>query len=50
MEITVKLNRNNHPNTYYRFVFFDLTFINTYQVWSVNLTILNIFFKILKEK
>lgn len=50
MKLIFKHKKNENPNTYFSFCFFDFTFINTFQVWSLNLTFFNFLFKILKEK
>lgn len=50
MKLIFKYKNHDNPNTYFSFCFFDFTFINTYQVWSINLTAFNFLFKILKEK
>jgi len=50
MKYVFKVKMNEYPKTYSSFVFLDLTFIKTYQVWSINFTFCNLFFKILKEK
>jgi hypothetical protein len=46
----LKLQRNFAPETYYQFTFINLQFINTFQVWSINITLFNVFFSILHEK
>jgi hypothetical protein len=39
-----------YPKTYYSFEVFELQFINTSQVWSINFTIFNIFMKLQYNK
>ena len=50
MEFIIKNTSSSYPKTYYKLTFFSLNYINTYQVWSINLVVLNILFKVLKEK
>lgn len=50
MEYTCRRIKYENPKTYYSFTFFEFKYINTYQVWSINLTFCNLFFKMLKEK
>ena len=50
MDYTFKQIKYENPKTYSSFTFFELKYINTYQVWSINFTFCNLFFKMLKEK
>jgi len=50
MKIIFQLQKNRNPKTYSQFTLIELKFINTFQVWSVNLTIFNIFLQLLNEK
>lgn len=50
MKFTIKREKNENPNTYSQFTLINLQFINTFQVWSINITILNLFIQILHEK
>lgn len=50
MKITLKYRKYENHKTYFSFSVIDLTFINTYQVWSFNFTFCNVLLKILKEK
>lgn len=37
-----EIQKYNNPKTYYKFEIINLQFINTCQVWGINLTIFNI--------
>jgi hypothetical protein len=50
MKFIFKHIKYENSKTYYAFNFINFSFINTYQVWSINFTFCNLFFKILKEK
>lgn len=50
MKFTIKNTSSSSPKTIFHFTIIELRFINTYQVWAINLVVLNILFKILKEK
>jgi len=50
MKFILKLQKNPYPETYWSFNLIELKFINTCQVWSINFTLFNIFFQILKIK
>lgn len=50
MEFIIKNTSSSCPKTYYHLTFFSLKWINTYQVWSINLVVLNILIKVLREK
>jgi len=50
MKFIIKNTSSSFPKTIFHFTIIELRFINTYQVWAINLVILNILFKILKEK
>lgn len=45
-----EIQKNNYPETYYKFDFINLEYINTSQVWSINLTIFNIWGQLLYIK
>lgn len=50
MNIILKYNKNINNKTYFSFNLIDVTFINTNQVWRINLCICNILLSIIKEK
>ena len=50
MKFNLKLQKSCSPETYYKFTLVELSFINTFQVWSINATFCNIFLQILHEK
>ena len=50
MKFIIKNTSSSNPKTIFHFTIIELRFINTYQVWSINLVVLNILFKVLKEK
>lgn len=50
IKFSCKKQKNNNPKTYYKFEIVNLEFINTSQVWSVNLTIFNIWLQLLYIK
>jgi len=50
MRYTLSLLKSYDPKTHYKFTLIDLSYINTCQVWSINIVFLNLFFKVLKVK
>jgi hypothetical protein len=50
MRISLKYRKYENPKTYFAFNLIDLTYINTCQVWSINIVFCNVLLKILKEK
>ena len=50
MKFEVKRQKSCNPKTYYVFTLIELQFINTFQVFSINVTFCNIFLRILYEK
>lgn len=50
IKFSCKRQKNNNPKIYYKFEIINLEFINTCQVWSVNLTIFNIWLQLLYNK
>lgn len=43
MKIILKYNKNYNPKTYYRFIFINIEFINTFQICGINITFCNLF-------
>lgn len=50
IKLNCKIQKNNYPETYYKFDFINLEYINTSQVWSINLIIFNIWGQLLYIK
>ena len=50
MKFIIKNTSSSNPKTIFHFTIIELRFINTYQVWAINLIVFNILFKVLKEK
>lgn len=50
VKFELKRQRNPTPKTVYSFELIDITFINTVQVTSLNLTLFNTLFKVYREK
>ena len=50
MKIIFYKKRNTYPKIYWSFDLIELNFINTCKVWSINFTLFNVFFQILKIK
>ena len=53
MKVKLRLQKSCSPcspETYYKFTLVELSFINTFQVWSINVTFCNILLQILHEK
>lgn len=50
MKFNIKRLKYEFPKTYYSLTIFELTVVDTFQIWSINITILNLFVQILKEK
>lgn len=50
MTFTFKRRRFHNPKNYYSFALIELDFINTYQDWSINMTLFNFFIQIKKDK
>jgi hypothetical protein len=50
MKIILYIKKNTSPKTYWSFDLIELNFINTCQVWSITLTLFNVFFQIFQTK
>ena len=50
MRFTLKRQKNEYPKTVYRYSFIEITYINTYQIISLNIIFFNVLFKVLYEK
>jgi hypothetical protein len=50
MRITAKRIKNENSKIYHSFTFLELVFVNTFQVWSVNLVFCNLFVQLIHEK
>ena len=50
IELSSRIKRNANPQTYYKFDLIDICFINTYQVWSINVTLFSMSIKFMYFK
>jgi len=50
MKLKMKFISNGNPKTYFILTLIDIAYINTYQVTSLNITILNVLVQFLHEK
>jgi len=49
-KIIIKIQQNPTPDTYYSFSVIELKYINTFQGWSINIHLFNIFIQLSKDR
>lgn len=50
MKFIIQSQKSNHPQTHFMYTLINLNLINTVEIWSINITVFNVLFKLLYEK
>lgn len=50
MRVTIEIIKNTSYKTYFQFTLIEMQYINTFQVWSINIVLCNVLFRVLHVK